>query len=450
MPEDQQINDQPTVESPIQDILEPVGYQGGDQTLTSQDLSTVEAPSVNNIHEPEVGRIANLTQPDELLIAANSTVAVEDTTLANNTQKVRKGIFKFVKPVIAISIGSILLLGGASYSAYAWYQNPQKVITDSIWGIITTKSLGVVGNIGLKTDENSKMSIDMSIKANSEVSGGDYHIKFTNADKSYSFNAGMVIKKTGDVYLKVADSDNIISDLKTTLGLPEDSNLIVAIDKFVKKIDGTWIKVTNSELKEYSEDASKSQQCLTDTIKKYENDKVAIAEIETLYNKNQFVIVDKDLGQKDGNFGYSVKVDEKVAKSFTEGLINTSIYKSLHECDDDFTIDLSDINDAMSVADDDSKVTGNLNLWINTWSHKIVKIETSIKSDTVSINSSIDIKYDEVSVSDPSSSMSVADLKSNIEELMTSYQDFVESYYNYDDTYFDCNSGFDCSYDYEN
>ncbi len=455
MPEDQKINDLP--QSTPAEIIVP-----GVEVVAEKPIEVATVPTVPAQTTP----MAEANIQDSVIPVVEAPAVAASTTIENqtpaqaapnlvnpivqqapvsglSTPAVKKGIFKFITPLLALSVGAVIILGGASYSAYAWYQNPQKVVTDSLWSLITTKSGSVVGTLSLEVDGGSKISIDISAKKNSEANSGDYRIKFTNGEKSYAFSAGSIVKNSGDVYLKVADADSIVNELKSTLDLSDDSDLVVAIDKFVKKVDGTWIKITNSELKEYSDEVSKSQQCLTDAVKKYENDKTAISEIETLYSKNQFVVIDKELGQKDGNFGYSVKVDEKLVKSFAEGLQNTAIYKNLHECDDTYTIDPSEITDKMEVSDD-SKTTGSLNLWINSWSHKIARIEAEAKSETSTIKSAFDIKYEETLIADPSSPMSIKELKTNIDDLMSAYQDFVYEYSYSDDSY-----DFDYEYNYD-
>jgi len=171
-------------------------------------------------------------------------------------------------------------------------------------------------------------------------------------------------------------------------------------------------------LKDFSAAAGTAKTCVNDTMKKFKDDKAAIAEVTDLYKKHQFFTISKKLGEKDGSLGYAIDGDTPALIAFGEGLKTTKIYTSLHDCDSTFTIDTTKI---------DTSTTGNGNatveLWVNKWSHQITKLNFNDTSDGDTTSGSIAPIYNQsVQVATPSTSVTLSQLKTDIEDLLkTSY-----------------------------
>ena len=204
--------------------------------------------------------------------------------------------------------------------------------------------------------------------------------------------------------------------------MPSDALTSKAIDKLVKKIDGVWIKISSDDLKQYSEEYSVTQKCFNDTINKFKNDKESNSEITELYRNNQFIIIDKELGQKDGSFGYEMTNNNTVLKKFIIGLIDTKIYKALHDCDKSFIIKPNDIKIDELVINNDSNA--KVELWIDVWSHQITKMYASGKDGTTTITTTILPKFNEtVSIKAPESSISLTELMTSVGELFEAFSE---------------------------
>jgi len=323
--------------------------------------------------------------------------------------------YKSKKFIISIVVAIIVVaLAGGSVFAYTWYQNPQKVISDSMINALTAKTILFTGNIDV-SNKDVKATINISGGSADATGKFDATLKITTNGKTYSGNGGVIYDNQGNLYFKIGGLAAMATELKNSVGVSPTAPAAVALDKLVAKIDNQWIKVSSDDLKAYSEGFADTNKCLNDTMKKYKNDKTAIKEFVDLYDKNEFVIAEKELGQKDGNLGYQIKVDNSKVKTFIEGAKQTKVYKSLHDCDSGFVIDTSDMSNSGN-AD-----IGTVKIWSNMWTHQLAKLEaTQTDENGTKATMLLDTKFNEnVTVKAPDSSISLTQLQSYIQELYT-------------------------------
>jgi hypothetical protein len=309
----------------------------------------------------------------------------------------------------------VVILAGGSVFAYNAYQDPQKVVSDSVVNAITAKTAIYTGNLSV---DNKDIKVAVTIKSKLVGATGslDADLSITASGKTYKISGSGLVDESGDLYFKVDHLASVIDEAKTSIGIPQNSAASIAIDKLVTKIDGTWVKVSSNDLKQYSEETAASKTCINDTVKKYKDDKAAIKEVTDLYTKYPFIVVDKNLGQVNGSFGYQLKESGSNLKSFLDGVKNTKIYDSLHDCDKTFVIDTK----GMSTKDEVDK-NGTIKLWVDVWSHQMTKIE--LKGDSDGTKSSLTIlpKFNQpVSITAPATSISLTQLQTYIQELMSS------------------------------
>lgn len=316
---------------------------------------------------------------------------------------------------IIIAAVLVILGGGGAAAYYFWYENPDKVITDGIVNALKAKTIKYTGTISMSGD----MKIKLELTGANTLSTSDLTAKatFAIAGKDYSLDSSARFDDKGDLYLKLKNIDSVVSAYRATLpgGIvtPQMSDLT---NKLAAKINDRWIKVSADDLSTFSEDASKTQKCSTDAAKKYQNDQKAITQISDAYKKNKFIVVDQNLGSQNGSLGYILKGDEKALRSFLVDLKNTEIYKTLHDCDTSFTIDDKDLP---TVKND--KANGRLELWVDSWTHKITKVVgTSNNKDT---KTQLDIVFqpifdEKVEVKAPDNSITLKQLQDDIEELI--------------------------------
>lgn len=323
--------------------------------------------------------------------------------------KKRKGL---VLAIIAVVLA--VLVGGGVLAYNFWYQNPEKVVTDGMINALRAKTITYTGSVVVTGDTKMKLELE---GANSAAAAKlNAKLTFAIEDKDYVLEAYALFDQKGDLYVKAKNLNALAGVYQEALP-PESVELV---DTLVAKINDQWIKISADDLAMYSEDASEKQKCTSDAIKKYQDDKEAIAEVSNAYAKNKFFIIDKELGSKDGSLGYSIKGDREKAKAFLGDIKNTKIYKSLHECDPSITID--EEKDSEEVSGED-KQEARVELWVERWSHTITKLSaTSKEKDT---NNQLDIlfqpKFDQkVEIAAPDTSITLKQLQADIEELLMS------------------------------
>ncbi len=366
--------------------------------------------------------------------------------IADNIPNKKPKWFKRKKVIIGM-IAAVLIVaiaGGSTY-AYVSYQKPEKVVADSLINALTSKQATYTGK--LKFDYSTgttKVNATVEIKSRMAEAGvQDHNAKLTlNYDKKdYSIEGDALFDKAGDIYFRVNGLASIVSEAKVLYG--SDPTVTAAIDKLVKKVDNTWVRVSTEDLKSIDENYSKGKQCINDAIDKFKDDKSATSEVFELYKKHPYVIIKKDLGQVDGSFVYEVEGDTNAGKAFIIGLKDTKIYKSLNSCDKNFVINDSDVNKITTATEDsNTKTDSTFKLSVDVWSHKITKFEatgnvttkSSYSSDTSKTSTDLLITPDysqKFNITVPSNSITLTQLKSYFEELSTSIGKYYSSQYNY-------------------
>jgi hypothetical protein len=346
----------------------------------------------------------------------------------------REGTFipPFTKPVapkkskkrLIIILASVLIvLIGGGVSVYAfWYQNPEKVVTDGVLHALQAKSMEYVGSASIGTDSD---------KAKLEITGADVsdahrvHVKMTISDpltsREIPIDGEGVFDAKSDLYIKIKDVDDAVAPYRNFFSEKTQKSF----DKIVAKVNDKWVKISAADLAGFTQVVSKTQTCMAEVIKKYANDSSAISEIEDVYKNDRFIIVDQNLGTKDGSLGYTMKSDETKAKAFVEAVKKTKIYSALHDCDNSFTLSANDV----LIAPTGTENAARAEIWVTQWTHQITKLSTTatIPQDgdapAVKTDASFEPRFNTgVAISSPEASTTLAELKTDIEKLFQEVQ----------------------------
>lgn len=387
---------------------------GENQLESLTPIETASFPAASPI-TPDLAQniYPDMTNPGQPRPLADQTITVDNTT----TKKSKKGLV-----IGLIAAGALVLMGGGSAAAYTfWYSNPDKVIADAMVNTINAKTSIYAGTIKVDNDD-MKVSVDITSKQADVKNDLSAKLSVTMGEKTYSASGNAIVDGTGDVYFKV-NVESLVSDAKSYIGsVTTDANfnksVSKAIDDFAAKVNDKWIKITSSDLAGFDKSYSKSKDCINETVKKYKDDKAAIAEITNLYGKQPFVVADKELGQKGGSLGYQIKTDETKFKAFTTGLKDTQIYKSINSCDSSYSVDdLSKSMTSEAASSDKAKVE----LWVDAWSHYATKMTVAGESSGTKVSAEVLPKYNQtVNISTPSSSITLTQLTKYYEELVNS------------------------------
>jgi hypothetical protein len=323
---------------------------------------------------------------------------------------------KFIIGII-VAVLIAIIAGGSAFAYISYYQSPQKVISDSIINVVTAKSLIFTGTINFDSSQG-KASIVITSKTANATGSFDAVFNMTYGGKTYSINGSALFDGSGDLYFKVGNLAGIVVQAETSFGISQSSSFSTDVNKLVARIDDTWVKITSKDLKQYSTDTATTYTCLNDTIKKFKNDKSEINEVTDIYTKNPFIVVNKNLGQVGGSFGYQINVSNKKLKLFLDSFKNSKIYKTMHSCDNTFVIDTSNMN-----TKDETNKNSKVKLWVDAWSHQITKLEVNGTDSGTTISATILPKFNQaVTITAPKTSITLTQLQSDIQELTTSMQ----------------------------
>jgi hypothetical protein len=308
--------------------------------------------------------------------------------------------------VPAIIAGVLVVLGGSGALAYKfWYQNPEKVVSDGLMNALAAKSLSYKATTKVKSPSGT-FTVKLSGASKDGANSIDASILVDSEGKTYTIKGSAVIDKKSDIYIKVANVSALLSDFQAQL--PPSVNGV--LETFITKIDDQWIKISNDQIKTFSDEFAKFQKCTQSTIEKIQNDKSYSSEIADLYKAHKFLLVSKELGSQNGSLGYEVKSDNAAGKAFGEGFKKTKAFKMLHDCDDSFTVD----TDTASDTTEDPKIE----VWVSRWTHEITKVTMNGKTDEGTMSTAFEPVFNkDVTVKTPAKSKSVDELMSDIQEL---------------------------------
>jgi len=353
------------------------------------------------------------TVPED--ISASIASEIEDTSSVAPSQPapvIASSPKKSKKPLIITLIIVLVLavLGGASALAYTLYENPQKVITDAFINMVNAKSIAYDGTFTVKSSEFTGA---ITITGQQATVAGSLNVKLalTAGGKTYNLTGDGLMNDKGDLFVKFSDLGDITTLAKSSLGTSSDKT----VDALSKEIDGSWIKIASSDLKSYSDEVATGEGCITSTLDKFQSDSSAMKEISDLYSKHQFIVVDKELGIKDGTIGYQLKEDDAAATAFTDGFKSTKIYTSLVACDSSLAIDSSAVDSTPSTS------TGSLQVWVGQWSHQLAKTTFTTASNGTTADGTINTMFGKpVTVTTPTSSIALSDLEKDITNILES------------------------------
>lgn len=384
-------------------------------------------------------RIVEPATPSRPVDPPDSPSAVTPEAPVNPELKTSKKR-RLLLPILII-VG-VLALSGSAFATYSWYQNPQKVITDALVNVMDAKTLVNTGTISL-TSEDADATFTFDGQAKETSGQQSVSMKITPKDSSFDMlgeikaKGEFVYSDDGAFYFKV-------SELKTTYEKIRDTWVDTAINEYredgytfeegdsaaiktqadsiflpiVEKIDNQWIKVTASDIDETIDADDNVTSCLTDAVTKARNDKAITKEIADVYKEHTFITVDEELGSKDGAVGYLLGLDKDTAKDFGKALENTTLGKDIMACnpEDDEYVDYDDASETV----DEATENGQIEIWIDRWSHQIERVVVEAKDDDSSSGMKIDLKTDfgaETDIQIPSDARSFDEIQSDIESI---------------------------------
>ena len=382
-------------EKPVEQPVEPA--------LVPEEVVVTEQPVVSQPVEPV---IASPVQPAQPVVA----LPIKKSS--------KKGL------IIGLIIASVVLLGlAAAGVVYAFvYNSPENVVMDAFSKSLSAKSGSASGTATMKSDGTSFKVDFSSASSTSQQTSADVTVTVTGQDqKDYKLTGHFAGTKDA-VYVKLDDVRSVIS---SALG----SDYASAIDQYygslLKKIDGRWVVIKQSDLDSASSGAisNKESQCIQSEVVKLQNDASTRDEVMNVYRKNPLFTVASKGSDSDGNRYSLTPVSSDKAKSFANAFVETKFFKALDDCTSS-DLKKSFTSDSTSTSSD--KSTGTIDVWVDGWSHNLNKVAVNLKSDTSELTSEFKTKFNNnPSVTIPKGETTFDDLKTEIqgieEQLVSSY-----------------------------
>lgn len=311
---------------------------------------------------------------------ASPSSRVSSTGLSTTPQKSKK------KWIIGGSVAAVLaLLLGVGVFAYSSYQNPDRVLNDALTNILAAKTRPTTAKGTAEyTSEKTTVSVQFNGKEAPDgktQASADVTIKMEGAGpQTIKLSADIAAdQKDKIVYFKIKGVQQAIdasvdlmvdqtagSSMTATQKQEMAASYKKQLGQIAQKFDNQWIKADTS--KQASSDGQ-ATTCQQEALDKLSNDKATQSEIAQVYAKNRFLSIKKQLGSKNGSFGYELGVDKTKAKAFDGALKDTAFGKKAASCGSStgFSTDTSS----------DSKATTTLNVWIDQWTHKFTAMDVT-------------------------------------------------------------------------
>jgi len=418
-------------------------YRPVDQDITAEhvSLAAIEAES-GGIEDTNVTNADSA--PDREVVQQSRSPHVAIQTAEQSTKKSRKGLL-----IAIISTLVVLVLGGGGFTAYAWYQNPEKVVTDGIVGAIQAKSTIAAGEFELNGDSYAvkvtydtrtsyeagsagaaTLSIKMDDAAEMKLSGeamytsaGDAYIKAKDIIKVYDSYLDEAVASYKKMYAEYGDS---LSDANSEQYKTEIDSLYRPL---LTKIDNRWIKISADDIKQTNENVGEEYECVQNALEKLTTDKEFAKQFRELYQKHKPLLVDKTQETKGNSIAYIIKENKNTSKAFNDAAANLPAIKTVNECTKSSLSDDGDSNSSST----DSNIKTEVKVWADRWSHALTDFRVTAGSDSdgsgdwsMVLNGQL-VFNQPVTIAAPSDAMSLKELQGEIDKIADQFQDLSGS-----------------------
>lgn len=360
------------------------------------------------------------TKKTEPIVAKVETVEIVSPA---KTTKKKNNVGLIVGLVAALLL---VFMSGATALAYnLWYQNEDKVISDAIVNMMKSKTTSYEGEVNLNSvsystgrfSKSSKSKINIKISGENGNSSSQTKIDVSFKDENTSFKLGGegIFAENGDLYVKINGLKDAFKKAKIYDDMKDYHDII-------KRVDANWIKISKNDLSEFGDRYSEAQACTNKIYKLISEDKKIKQELADVYKNNRFIAVDKQLGSRDGNLGYRIKIDKRELKNAVKDLKYTQLYEEIQKCDEDFDLDEFDID-----MDEDSDAEIVTEVWISRFGHEFVNLNGEFKGESSTFDYSISPKFNgKVNIETPKNVISLSELSDEIKDI--SEQNVKRSY----------------------
>lgn len=322
-------------------------------------------------------------------IASLPTVDSEST---NKQPIVNNKNSKKVLAIILSSLAGLVIIALVLWY-FLWWQNPDRMVAHAVNSVLTAEKFKTSGNATIKSgDQTFTASLGSSYGGGPTGFSTSIRLDADNPSAG-TVDLNAVVDPKGPAYIKTNNLsagfgfvvDAIMDQSTSQLGEQYTEEELEAQKAFgvgmiqamygpiIKEIDGKWLKISPDD----TATGTPESQCLLKTVQSLQTNKEWTNEIQKIYNDNSFLIVKKEVAAKNGARGFQLDIDspevEKKANQFGEAFKKTNFGKALIKCDPE-VFDSAEESSVEQEKDKDS-ATGSLTVWVDSFSHKLTRIE---------------------------------------------------------------------------
>ncbi|MBH2007266.1 hypothetical protein I8H83_01525 [Candidatus Saccharibacteria bacterium] len=308
-----------------------------------------------------------------------------------------KGIF--VALGVAVALVVIIVVG-----IVLFFQSPERQLASGFANLVNAKSVGVDGTISAIT-KNGTYKTTIEAKTNKKITGADIKFEYAGLrDSKLNGAFQTVIAEDGSLYIKVNEAEKFMESFASSfIGsiLPEPSDAAAieqqklalspirsALGDAGKKMEGKWLKVTQSELRSLASGTESGTDCYAAFARKLESDSGARNSLSASYLKYQFIKIEKKLEAEGSAQGYRVSIDQAKLKEFKDSVASNEAVKQLGTCGQDI----------LTLGASDSMNDQSVDIWVDRFTHSITRIKydkaENGNTTAVDLNLSYDVNVD--------------------------------------------------------
>lgn len=349
---------------------------------------------------------------------------------------VKKRNTKTIVGVIGAVVG-VLLLVTAALLYFLWWQNPDRVVASAVSSYIQQGRGQIAGSLMVDSAQ-----LKLAVEVDSRIDGAKeaYELRVTAEGSELpmdklELSIDLISPDDGALYARLTEVDKIADaiidvSMEQAMASPNGAQMsdeeVAAVRAqveqmfapIVQKVDNQWAKISLEGSSRQSEDST----CLVSVIQKLNTDKITQQEVAKIYSENKFLIVDEEVGNRNGSTGYRIDLRSDLVgerfESFVNALRESDFGKEVESCEG---VELEDVvsTDEASTKDE------SLVLWVNKSSATLTGIDLDFTVDgeeDVKVQTKLDLNSDSKSGEEIVAPDNAQDIQELIQEIMIMMQ----------------------------
>ncbi len=346
-------------------------------------------------------------QPEQTPTVTPPTVSPPDnqpTPIATPDAPMNSGFFpkkSSKKKLIIAGAVAVVLLGGGAAGAM-WWTSPQKTFDDMMSSYELPTSARVKGTMDITPSSGMPVTVGFTTKFADGRSNSDLSLKMDAGAMKLDFTGAFATGDNKSLYFKV-------NDIRKTVESLAGSNTWMVEETYgeiINKVDGKWVEVTESDMKDASKDSGTDFGCVSDALVKITKDTTYVKDAYAIYEKNKYMSLKETIGSEsvDGrdSHHFMVAVDKAKMDAFNKAMEKSKIAVDLKKC--------MTASDDTAAFDATESTSPKLEIWADKWSHKLTKIVMTQDQEGTTVKLTATFDYAKQTVSTPKADTQFKDL----------------------------------------